>query len=269
MKSLEKKVAVITGAASGIGRSLALALAREGCFLALADFNKKGLDETVRMVKDAGGTAMSQVVDVANRPQVERFAAAVIKKFKQADIVVNNAGVTLFGRLDDVSYREFEWIMGINLWGVVYGTRAFLPHLRNRPEAWVVNLSSAFGLVGVPSQTTYCATKFAVRGFTEALQRELKNTPITAISVHPGGVKTNIAHNARFTSGFGRDANKKFARRFDRMAKTTVDQAAKAIIYAIKRKKRRLLIGADAKLIDIVQRIFPSSYARIMDLLFG
>jgi len=269
MKSLEKKVAVITGAASGIGRSLALALAREGCFLALADYNKKGLDETVLMVKDAGGVAMSQVVDVANRSQVERFAAAVIKKFKQADIVVNNAGVTLFGRLDDVSYREFEWIMGINLWGVVYGTRAFLPHLRNRPEAWVVNLSSAFGLVGVPSQTTYCATKFAVRGFTESLQRELKDTPITAISVHPGGIKTNIAYNARFTSGFGKDANKKFARRFDRMAKTSADQAAGAIVYAIKRKKRRLLIGADAKLIDIVQRIFPSFYGRIMDALFG
>lgn len=269
MKSLEKKVAVITGAASGIGRSLALGLAREGCFLALADFNKKGLEETVRLVKESGGAAMSQVVDVANRSQVERFASAVIKKYKQADIVVNNAGVTLFGRLEDVSYREFEWIMGINLWGVVYGTRAFLPHLKNRPEAWVVNLSSAFGLVGVPSQTTYCATKFAVRGFTESLQRELKDTKITAISVHPGGIKTNIAFNARFTSGFGKDANRKFAKRFDRMARTTADEAAKMIIDAIKRKKRRLLIGTDARIIDIVQRVFPSLYGKIMDGLYG
>ena len=269
MISLEKKVAVITGAASGIGRSLALALAREGCFLALADFNKKGLEETARMVKDAGGAVMSQAVDVASRQEVERFAAAVIKRYKQADIVVNNAGVTLFGRLDDVSYAEFDWIMGINLWGVVYGTRAFLPHLRNRPEAWVVNLSSAFGLIGVPSQTTYCATKYAVRGFTESLQRELKDSPITAICVHPGGIKTNIAFNARFTSGFGKDANKKFAKRFDRMAKTTSDQAAASIVNAIKRRKRRLLIGRDAKIIDLVQRLFPSSYGRIMDAMFG
>ncbi|HSV97429.1 MAG TPA: SDR family NAD(P)-dependent oxidoreductase [Spirochaetota bacterium] len=269
MKSLEKKVAVITGAASGIGRSLALGLVKEGCFLALADHNKKGLDETVRMVKEAGGAAMSQVIDVANRSQVERFAAAVIKKYKQADIIVNNAGVTLFGRLEDVSYREIEWIMGINLWGVVYGTRAFLPHLKNRPEAWVVNLSSAFGLIGVPSQTTYCATKFAVRGFTEALQRELKGAKVTAISVHPGGIKTNIAHNAKFASRFGKDAGKKFAKSFDRIARTSADDAANAIIGAIKKKKRRILIGSDAKLIDIVQRLFPTSYGKIMDLLYG
>jgi NAD(P)-dependent dehydrogenase (short-subunit alcohol dehydrogenase family) len=269
MKSLEKKVAVITGAASGIGRSLALGLVREGCFLALADYNKKGLDETVRMVKEAGGAAMSQVVDVANRSQVERFAAAVIKKYKQADIIVNNAGVTLFGRLEDVSYREIEWIMGINLWGVVYGTRAFLPHLKNRPEAWVVNLSSAFGLVGVPSQTTYCATKFAVRGFTESLWRELKGTKITAISVHPGGIRTNIAHNAKFASKFGKDAGKKFARSFDRVARMSADEAAREIIAAIIKKKRRLLVGADAKLIDILQRVFPSANGKIMDRLFG
>lgn len=268
MQSFKDKVAVITGAGSGIGRELALQLSARGCRLAIADYNKKGLTETARLVKQSGGAAMHAEVNVADLKQVSKFARDVIKKYGQADIVINNAGVTLFGKLDNFSYKDIKWITDINFWGVVYGSKEFMPYLKERPEAAIVNISSAFGLIGVPSQTAYCATKFAVRGLTESLRRELKSTAIAVSCVHPGGIKTNIARNARFSGNFSKDAPDKFARRFEKVAGTTAAKAAETIINGIAKKKKRILIGGDAKLIDVVQRLFPVGYGALMDLLY-
>jgi NAD(P)-dependent dehydrogenase (short-subunit alcohol dehydrogenase family) len=270
MNSFQGKVAVITGAGSGIGRELAIQLSRAGCTLELSDINRKGLNETFKMIAAAGGNAGIHAMDVSKRAEVSRFAREVIKKHGGADLVINNAGVTLLGRLEDLSIEDLEWIMGINLWGMVYMTKAFLPHLKDRPGSHLVNLSSVFGIIGVQSQTSYCATKFAVRGFTESLQREYHGTPVTISGVYPGGIRTNIARNARLKMANGSSISKEvFARRFEKMARTTPEEAARIIIDGMKKKKKRILVGGDAKLIAVLQKLFPVSYGRIIDLLFG
>ena len=263
MYALKDKVAVVTGAGSGIGRALAQLLARKGCVLALADINEASLKETA-----AGLSAdvMLHRLDVADRAAVYAFAGAVQQHFGTAHVVINNAGVAVSQTVNDLTWEDFEWLMGINFWGVAYGTKAFLPMLLAQDEGAIVNVSSVFGIVGVPTQSAYNAAKFAVRGFTEALRHELKDSGVRAISVHPGGIKTNIAAAARFykdpIGGTDRAAS---AARFERLARTSPDQAAAAIVRGIEKGSPRVLIGADARLIDRVQRLMPERYGVVLD----
>ncbi|MGH7805352.1 MAG: SDR family NAD(P)-dependent oxidoreductase, partial [Candidatus Binatia bacterium] len=195
MKSFADKVAAITGASSGIGRALAVELAKEKCALALSDVNEAGLAETAELARAHGMKVTTARVDVSKREEVHAWADAVVREHGKVNLVVNNAGVALGATIEGVRYEDFEWIMGINFWGVVYGTKAFLPHLRASGDGHVVNVSSVFGLISMPTQGTYNAAKFAVRGVTEALREELalSGAPVSATCVHPGGIKTNIA----------------------------------------------------------------------------
>ncbi|MDD3761960.1 MAG: SDR family NAD(P)-dependent oxidoreductase [Nevskiales bacterium] len=262
MYKLKDKVAVITGAGSGIGRALALQLANKGCRLALSDVNEDGLAETASMLPQ---TPFTQRLDVADREAVYAHADAVQREFGTAHVVINNAGVALSQTIEDMSYDDFEWLMGINFWGVVYGTKAFLPMLRAQDDGAIVNLSSIFGIITLPTQGAYHAAKFAVRGFTETLRQELAGTGVFAVSIHPGGIKTNIARSARFyVSPTGDKDREKTNQDFDKLARTTPEQAAAAIIDGIEHKRPRVLIGGDAKLLDKVQRWMPESYPKLV-----
>lgn len=268
MKSFKDKVAVITGAGSGIGRALAGQLAAQGAKLALSDVNEAGLRETVEALGLDSERVMSKVFDVADRDAVYTFADEVMAHFDAVHLVINNAGVALGASVEEMSYEDFEWLMGINFWGVVYGTKAFLPHLKAAGEGHIVNVSSVFGLIGVPTQSAYNAAKFAVRGFTESLRQELEieNGGVSCTTVHPGGIKTNIARNARMGAGVEKitgDVDK--ARRdFEKMFRTTPEEASQTILKGVKGNKRRVLIGSDARAIDSMQRLMPTAYQRIM-----
>lgn len=269
MKSFTDKVAVITGAGSGIGRALASELAAAGARLALTDISETGLKETADQLGLGQDRLLTKVFDVSDREAVYSFADEVIAHFGAAHLVVNNAGVALGATVAEMSYEDFEWLMGINFWGVVYGTKAFLPHLKAAGEGHIVNISSVFGLIGVPTQSAYNAAKFAVRGFTEALRQELEieDGNVSCTTVHPGGIKTNIARNARMGASVekmtGADADK--ARRdFEKMFRTTPEEAASTILKGVRGNRRRVLIGADAHAIDSMQRLLPTSYQRIL-----
>lgn len=264
MKSFVDKVVVVTGAASGIGRALARAFASEGAHLALMDRDAAGLRDTMGLL--AGADHMSQDFDIADRTAVRAFRDAVIAHFGHVDIVINNAGVAHSQTVSDCSYEDFEWIMGINFWGMVYGTKEFLPDLLAREEAAVVNISSIFGMIAVPTQSTYNATKFGIRGFTEALRHEMEQAgrPLHVMSVHPGGIRTNIARNARFYVGPDGEDHDTGISQFDRLARTTPEQAAGAILKGLRKRQLRCLIGFDAKMVDLIQRLFPVSYFRIL-----
>ncbi len=265
MGSFNGRITVITGAASGIGREIALQMSREGSIIVAADYDKKNLDETVKMVKSFGGDAFGYKLDISDNKQVVKFAADVKKKHGVIDILINNAGVTLFGKFDELSFKDFEWIVNINLWGAIYMTKAFLPDIKSKNGSFLVNVSSIFGVIGVGNQSAYCATKFGLRGFTEALQDELHAFPVNVISVIPGGIKTNIARNARFIKdGAVMKDTEKLAKRFDRISKTTAAQAAAVIIDGMKKKKQRVLIGSDARLLDRLQRYLPVKYNRVI-----
>ncbi|MGQ0622224.1 MAG: SDR family NAD(P)-dependent oxidoreductase [Panacagrimonas sp.] len=273
MKDFADKVAAITGAASGIGRALAIELARCRCHLALSDVDEKGLAETVALAQAAGRVEVSsQKVDVSDRAAVYAWASKVVSDHGKVNLIFNNAGVAHGATVEGTRYEDFEWIMGINFWGVVHGTKAFLPHLRASGEGHVINVSSVFGIVSVPTQSTYNATKFAVRGFTEALRQELdiEHAPVSATCVHPGGIKTNIARAARMdasASGItGTDVDTS-RREFEKLFRTTPEQAARTILGAVRRDARRVLIGPDAYLIDFVQRLLPTGYQRIISKL--
>jgi len=197
---------------------------------------------------------------------MQDFAQAVENTFGGADMVINNAGVTLMQTVEDTSYEDFEWLMDINFWGVVYGTKLFLPMLKRSKDAAIVNISSVFGLVGIPTQGAYNASKFAVKGYTEALRLELKSTNVTPITVHPGGIKTNIVNNARFYRGASaKQGHKDIASLFDRLTFTTPDQAAETILNGVKRKKLKILIGKDAYFYDWAGRWLPTSYHRVVE----
>jgi NADP-dependent 3-hydroxy acid dehydrogenase YdfG len=262
---LKDKVAVVTGAGSGIGRALAQLLAQKGCRLALADINEAGLKES------AAGLSVeviTQTLDVARRDAVYAFADKVRQHFGTAHVVINNAGVAVSQTINDLSWEDFEWLMGINFWGVAYGTKAFLPALLAQNEGTIVNISSVFGIIGVPTQGAYNAAKFAVRGFTEALRQELKDTNVRAISVHPGGIRTNIARASRFYKDpLGNSDRETMAARFEKLARTTPEKAAETIVRGIERGSPRVLIGADAHLIDQIQRMMPESYGVVMNAL--
>ncbi len=199
MKDFRGRVAAITGAGSGIGRALANALARQGAHLALSDIDDAGLAETVVQCEGLGVKITSEHVDVADRCAVYAWADCVVAEHGHVNLIINNAGVALGATVESMSYEDFEWLMNINFWGVVYGTKAFLPHLKLSGEGHIVNLSSVFGLISVPSQSAYNAAKFAVRGFSDTLRMELEidGANLSVTTVHPGGIKTNIARNAR------------------------------------------------------------------------
>lgn len=269
MKDFTNKVAAITGAGSGIGRALALAFAERGAHLALCDMNETGLRQTADAARTRGVRVTEAKVDVADRAAVYAWAAAVVKDHGRVNLIVNNAGVAVASTVDGLDYADFEWIMSINFWGVVYGTKAFLPHLKASGEGHVVNVSSVFGLFAQPGQSAYNATKFAVRGFTESLRQELElqQWPVSATSVHPGGIKTNIVRASRFSASMRNlmgEEEQVAKARFERVLLTTAEEAARVIIRGIEKNKRRVLIGPDARIFDAIQRVFPSGYQRIV-----
>jgi len=268
MKSFRGRVAAITGAGSGIGRAVALALAEEGCELALSDIDEAGLAATG---KEAAGRVRvtTRKVDVAQRAEVFAWAAEAAKQHGRVNLIVNNAGVALAATAEGAPIADFEWLMGINFWGVVHGTQAFLPHLRAAGEGHVVNVSSCFGLVGIPGQSAYNASKFAVRGYTESLRQELEiaRDPIGATCVHPGGIRTNILKAARIDDSLkqlGVLDPKGERGSFEEMFRTSAEDAAKALLAAVRRNDRRVLIGADARALDVMQRVLPTGYQALV-----
>jgi NAD(P)-dependent dehydrogenase (short-subunit alcohol dehydrogenase family) len=270
VRSFDGRVAAITGAGSGIGRALARELAGRGAHLALSDVDEVGLAETVALCEGTGVKVTSQLVDVADRDAVFAWADQVVTDHGKVNLVVNNAGVALGATVEGMSYEDLEWLMGINFWGVVHGTKAFLPHLKASGEGHVVNLSSVFGLISVPSQSAYNAAKFAVRGFTDSLRMELEieGSCVSATTVHPGGVRTNIARKARIDpsvealGGAADDTGEEF----DKIARTTPEAAARQILAAVQKDRRRALIGHDATLIDLISRLPAGLYQRVVVL---
>jgi short-subunit dehydrogenase len=264
--------AAVTGAASGIGRALAHELAARGCDLALADLDAGGLEAVANEVTAAHARRVTiRRVDVADAKQVEEFAQATIAEFPALCIVVNNAGVALLGQFDEFDNAQLAWLMGINFWGVVYGTRAFLPHLRGRPQAHIVNISSVFGIIAPAGQAAYSASKFAVRGFSESVRHELRmnNSPVRLSVVHPGGIATNIARNARAGVNVREAVNiAELGDRFAEMARTSPQAAARRIVRGIDLNEPRILIGADARFLDGIQRMMPARYWTVLARIF-
>jgi short-subunit dehydrogenase len=269
----EGSAAAITGAASGIGRALALALSARGCDLALADLDAEGLEPLAKEITAAHGRRVTvQRVDVADPQQIEDFSAAAIAAFPQLNLLFNNAGVALLGHFDEFEQSQMQWLMDINFWGVVRGTRAFMPHLASRPQAHIVNISSIFGIIAPAGQSAYSASKFAVRGFSEALRHELtmKKSTVRLSVVHPGGVKTNIARRARSGTNLRESVNmNQVGDQFDRLARTTAESAAQRIIRGVEHNEPRILIGGDARLLDLIQRLRPATYWSLLGRLFN
>jgi short-subunit dehydrogenase len=270
MKDFKNKVAAITGAASGMGRTLALELARRGCHLALSDVNEPGLLETASMAQKHGVKVTTTLLDVAKRDAVFAWADQVATEHGKVNLIFNNAGVALTVGLDAVSQQDFEWIMGINFWGVVYGTQAFLPHLKRSGDGHIINTSSLFGLMAVPTQGTYNAAKFAVRGYTEALRMELDiaNCGVSATCVHPGGIATNIAKAGRIDDSIVKATGvsaEKHRKRADKLINvTSAESAALQILQAVESDKRRVLVGYDAKFLDKLIRVLGAWYQVIV-----
>jgi short-subunit dehydrogenase len=264
MTAIKGAAAAVTGAASGIGRALALELAARGCDLALADRDEAGLKAVAAEIgSDAKRKVTTHRVDVGEPGQIAAFAQAATSAHPALNILINNAGVALLGQFGEIDQAQMDWLFNINFWGVVHATRAFLPHLAQRPEAHIVNLSSIFGVIAPPGQTAYCAAKFAVRGFSESLRHELQmaGSPIRLSVVHPGGIATNIARNSRTGSGVTDNALRaQSIERFDRLAKTTPAAAARRIIEGIEKNQPRILIGNDARIADLLQRLLPATY---------
>lgn len=268
MKTLKGKVAAITGAGSGIGQALAIELAGLGCELALSDKNETGLKETEQQVRSVGVKCTTAVLDVADRDAVYGWADKVVADHGRVNLIFNNAGVALSETVETMSYENFEWLMNINFWGVVHGTKAFLPYLKQAGEGHVINVSSVFGMIGVPTQSAYNAAKFAVRGFTESLREEMaiEGANVNVSCVHPGGIKTNIVRSSRIgeVGKAGTKDRAKASKMFDKAARTTPQEAAKVIIEGVQKNRPRILIGTDAKVIDTVQRLLPTGYQQIL-----
>lgn len=266
MKDFSGRVAAITGAGSGIGQALAIDLSKRGCNLALSDINEEGLAETVLRCEQADVHVTPTALDVSDRDAVFAWADAVVADHGKVNIIANNAGVALGASASGQSLQDFEWVMDINFWGVVHGTQAFLPHLRDAGEGHIINISSVFGLISIPTQSAYNASKFGVRGFTDSLRMELEIDPcgVSCTTIHPGGIKTNIARNARTDESMliaGSDPDE-LIQDFDKLARTTPEKAAKQILKAVARNRRRALIGPDAVLFDIVSRLPAGLYQR-------
>lgn len=250
MKNLTNKVAVITGAGGGIGRQLAIQLAKQGCRLALSDINKDGLQETADLL--SGTDLSTHVVDVASLDQVKKFAAEVMTTHGAVDLIFNNAGVASCTPLDNWDYEVAHWVININLWGVVHMVTEFLPHLQAQTESHIINISSINGMIPFPTNGPYNMSKYAVLGWSETLMQELMGTSVRISVVHPGGINTNIANNAPGLEGSRKETFKKL------LARTQPEDAAKAIVSGVKKNKRRIYVGADAKIGAFIKRIFPN-----------
>lgn len=265
MKNFSGKVAAITGAGSGMGRTLALQLAQAGCGLSLSDINDKGLAETLALLKPYSVRVTSTALDVSNKEAVFAWAAQTAKDHGKVNMIFNNAGVALSGTVPALKLEDYEWIMNINFWGVVYGTKAFLPYLEASGEGHIINTSSIFGLASQPLMSGYNASKFGVRGFTESLRQDLEisGSCVSASCVHPGGIKTNIAKTARMdqssqaVTGVDKETS---IHEFEKLFTTTADKAASVILKGVLKNKRRILIGADARMFELLVRLLPSSY---------
>lgn len=270
MKSFAGKVAAITGAASGMGRALALALARQGCEVALSDVDEIGLAETARLIKTVSNVRVTtRRLDVANADAVHSWARDVVAEHGRCNLVFNNAGVSYAATVEGAELEDFQRIVDIDFWGVVHGTKAFLPYLRASGDGHIVNTSSLFGLLAFPGQAAYNAAKFAVRGFTEALRIELEITkaPVSATCVHPGGIKTNIARASKVHPSLkelGIEDVDAARAGFERAFRVTAEDAAAAILRGVQKNARRVLIGTDARILDLLQRVVPGRYHALL-----
>ncbi|MBL6688965.1 MAG: SDR family NAD(P)-dependent oxidoreductase [Pseudomonadales bacterium] len=265
--SFNGKVAAITGAGSGMGQWLAILLSRAGCHVAISDVNQTTLDETMKLL-DSSVNATSHVVDVADRSAMEAFAAEVNEKHGGINMIFNNAGVSVTGLAEQMPYEDIEWLMNINFWGVIHGCKSFLPFLREAKEAAIVNTSSIFGTIAVPSQSAYNASKFAVKGYTFALRTELADSHIGVSCVQPGGVKTNIVASSRFIPIDNQSETKEeLTEMFERMAGKSAEEAAQIILDGVLRNKARILVGKDARVMAWVEKWFPTGYLRLMQAL--
>ena len=260
MSFLSSGVAVVTGAGSGIGRALAERLAAAGSALALADVDEAGLEQTAQFLDKTRALVTTHVVDVAKEERVKAFAAEARARHGRVTLLINNAGVALHGNFDEISLDDFRWLMDVNFWGAVYGVRYFLPLLEGEPRAHIVNLSSVFGLIAPPGQAAYAASKFAVRGFSEALGHELEGSRVRVSCVHPGGIRTSIARRARLGERTPPERQEEGVARFERLARTPPEAAAARILRGVEQGKSRILIGVDAYQIDVLQRLRPASY---------
>jgi NAD(P)-dependent dehydrogenase (short-subunit alcohol dehydrogenase family) len=256
MSEIRGGVAVITGAGSGIGRALAVNLASRGAQLALADVNSAALDETRKLLGSA--TARTYVVDVSSAAAVQEFAEKVGKDFGRASLLINNAGVALFGTFSELTLEEFKWLIRINFWGVIHGCKFFLPMLLKEKDARIVNVSSVFGLFGPPGQTAYCSSKWAVRGFSDSLREELRAGAVKVTCVHPAGIATNVAVNARRGAATRANDQEEALERFKKAAQISPESAAETIVQGILKDQDRVLIGRDAYFIDRLARLFPA-----------
>ena len=267
MKNFKNKVAAITGGGSGIGQQLAILLAIQGCHISLSDINEKGLQQTVELLKPYSNiTVTTKKLDVSDREAVKQWAQETVQDHGSVNLIFNNAGVALGSTVEGATYEDLEWIVGINFWGVVYGTKEFLPFIKQTQDGHIINISSLFGLTAQPTQSGYNATKFAVRGFTESLRQELdiEKSGVSSLCVHPGGIRTNIAKSAKMSdslNSLGMDPTKSI-QNFDKLLRTPPEEAARQILQAVLKNKRRLLIGSDAKILDAFQRLFPTGYQR-------
>lgn len=268
MRTFDAKVVVITGAGSGIGRQLALNLAARGAVLALCDKDEVGLLETAEDCSARHARAVhTEKLDVSDRDAVRDYAAGVRAEHGRVNVVFNNAGVALHGDVEEMSYEQFEWVMGVDFWGVVHGSKEFLPHLIESGDGHLVNISSLFGLMAMPGQSAYNAAKFGVRGFTEALRIEMlvARHPVQVSCVHPGGIKTAIARNARTTASYDQQTTAQF---FDqRLARTSAEKAARVIVDGVLANRPRIVVGSDARLLDAYVRLVGPRYQRTVSRL--
>jgi short-subunit dehydrogenase len=267
MRSLSGKVAVVTGAGNGIGRETAIALAERGCRLAICDNDEVALESVRHELETSGTTVSAHAVDVSDRAQVEQFAADVVEAHGEVHILINNAGVTVYASFEEHDIDDLEWILGVNLWGVIYGCKYFLPHLKASGEGHIVNLSSVFGIIAPPLQTSYVASKFAVRGFSESLRAELAEDNVGVTSVHPGAIKTNIIQNARLVTDTHAELRDSTQRLFDRLG-TTPDVVAARVVKAIEYNSPRVLITKEARVADALKRLMPATTDGIVARVF-
>ena len=265
MKFKGKKV-LITGAASGIGKSLAEEFANEGSILILSDIDSFKLRDFVKELKSNGVDAFGYEVNVSDYNNMTDFGSSVLREHNYIDVLINNAGINLMDTVENGDINEFKNLMAINFWGVVYGVNIFLPTLIKRDEAYIVNISSILGLMSLPGQAAYNSSKAAVKAYTEALKMELADSSIIVSSVHPGGIKTDIAVNARIGSNISEETKIRLIKQFDKLSYTTSKSASRNIIKGMKKRKRRIIIGIDAKIADILIRVFPGSYEKFLGL---
>src|SRR5713226_4256893 len=260
MSFLSEGMAVVTGAGSGMGRALAQQLVAAGSALALADIDEAGLLQTAQSLEKKSALVTTQVVDVADEAAVRSFAEEISKRHGRVTLLINNAGIALHGNFDEVSLDDYRLLMNINFWGTVYGVNYFLPVLKREKRAQIVNISSVFGMIAPAGQCAYAASKFAVRGFTEALRHELEGGNVSVSCVHPGGIRTQIARRARIGAGVTTTGHHEKAAQFEKLLRTSPEAAAARILRGVERREPRILIGADAYQVDILQRLRPATY---------